>query len=75
MSRLVKSPLKIERIRKVVEITEVGFLETFLAARPVMTERDLVRIIATEWLRQGAETPYNGNNYGYFSLQAGAFSK
>jgi len=69
-SRMVKSPLEIARIRKAVEITEAGFLEAFRAARPGMTERDLVRIIASEWLRQGAETPYNGNNYGYLALQA-----
>ena len=70
-SRMVKSPLEIERIRRAVEITEAGFKAAFQEIRPGMTERDLVRIIASEWLRLGAETPYNGNNYGYLALQAG----
>jgi Xaa-Pro aminopeptidase len=68
---MVKSQLEIERIRKAVEITQEGFLAAFRKAGPGMTERDLISIIATEWLRLGAETPYNGNNYGYLALQAG----
>lgn len=70
-SRMVKSPLEIARIRKAVEITEAGFAAAFRAAGPGMTERDLITVIAHEWLRLGAETPYNGNNYGYLALQAG----
>ncbi len=70
-SRMVKSVLEIERIRNAVEITEAGFAAAFRAAEAGMTERELITIIAEEWLRQGAETPYNGNNYGYLALQAG----
>ncbi len=70
-SRMVKSPLEIARIRKAVEITEAGFAAAFRAAGSGMTERDLITVIAQEWLRLGAETPYNGNNYGYLALQAG----
>ena len=70
-SRMVKSPLEVERIRKAVEITEAGLLAGFRAARAGRTERELVSAIAAEWLRQGAETPYSGNNYGYLAVQAG----
>ncbi|MQG87985.1 MAG: aminopeptidase P family protein [SAR202 cluster bacterium] len=70
-SRMVKSQLEIERIRQAVTITEAGFTAAFRIARPDITERDLITEIAQEWLRLGAETPYNGNNYGYLALQAG----
>ena len=70
-SRMVKSAMEIARIRKTVEIAESGYLAAFRAAAPGMTERDLIAIIAEEWLMQGGETPYNGNNYEYLALQAG----
>lgn len=70
-SRMVKSPLEIERIRKAVAITEKGFATAFQFAKAGITEHDLISEIAQEWLRSGADTPYNGNNYGYLSLQAG----
>ena len=70
-SRMLKSAMEIARIRKTVEITESGYLAAFRAAAPGMTERDLIAIIAEEWLMQGGETPYNRNNYEYLALQAG----
>jgi len=74
-SRMVKSPLEIERIREAVEITEVGFLEAFLADRQGMTKRDLARFIASEWLRKvlRRRTTASTTNTLYFRRRA--FSK
>ena len=55
--RMVKSPLEIERIRRAVEIAEAGFAAAFKSAKAGMTERELVNVVATEWLRRGGWTP------------------
>jgi Xaa-Pro dipeptidase len=69
--RAIKSGTEIQRIRRACEITEAGYRVGFHAIRAGSTERELVNIIVTEWLRLGAGTPYNANNRGYLSLQAG----
>jgi Xaa-Pro dipeptidase len=68
--QMVKSPLEIERIRKACEITCHSIAEGFKAARPGMTERELIAIIVCEMLKQGAEDPINATNRGSLALQA-----
>ncbi|MBI4219200.1 MAG: aminopeptidase P family protein [Chloroflexi bacterium] len=69
--RIVKSVLEIERIARSCEITCAGMKAGFEALKPGMSERDLVRIVVSEWLRLGADSAYNSNNIGYLSVQSG----
>ena len=48
-----------------------GIEAAFREVRPGMLEQDIVRMIVMEWLRLGAESPYNSNNEGYLAVQSG----
>lgn len=71
MARIIKSEAEIGRIARACEITCAGIRAGFDAVHPGMAERDLVAVIATEWVRQGADSAYNSTNVGYLSVQSG----
>ncbi|MBI2964627.1 MAG: aminopeptidase P family protein [Chloroflexi bacterium] len=70
-ARMGKSEFEVERIARACEITCAGMQAGFESIRPGMTERDLLRVIASEWLRLGADSAYNSTNPGYLSVQSG----
>jgi Xaa-Pro aminopeptidase/Xaa-Pro dipeptidase len=52
--RMVKSPLEVERIRRSVEAAVAGYRAGLEAAKPGMTEKELVSVIASTMYRSGA---------------------
>ncbi len=69
-ARMLKSDLEVERITRACEITCNGIQRGFECFQAGMTERDLIRIIVTEWLNAGGDSAYNATNYGYLAVQA-----
>jgi len=69
-AQMVRSPLEVERFARSCEITEAGVAAAFSSIRAGVTERDVLRVMVGEWLRLGADTPYNSTNHGYICVQA-----
>jgi Xaa-Pro aminopeptidase len=68
--QMVKSPLEIDRIRKACEITCRSIEKCFTEAEVGMTEYDLLSVLITSMLKDGAEDPINATNRGSLALQA-----
>lgn len=68
--RMVKSPEEVARVARACEITEAGIKAGFEAIRPGKTEREILNVIVSEWLRLGADDPYYSTNGAYMALQA-----
>jgi Xaa-Pro aminopeptidase len=52
--RMLKSPREVERVRRIVGATTAGYRAGLEAAKPGMTERELVSIVASTMYAQGA---------------------
>lgn len=52
--RMLKSPAEIERIRRIVRATTAGYRAGLEAAKPGMTERELVALVGSAMFAQGA---------------------
>jgi len=72
-AQMVRSPLEVERFATACEITEAGIIAAFSFARAGVTEREILNVMVGEWLRLGADTPYNSTNHGYMCVQAERF--
>jgi len=72
-AQMVRSPLEVERFARACEITEAGIKAAFSFVRAGVTEREILSVMVGEWLRLGADTPYNSTNHGYICVQAQRF--
>jgi Xaa-Pro aminopeptidase len=70
-ARMVKSSLEIDRISRACRITCEGYKKGFSSIVSGMTEKELLRVIACEWIEQGAEPGYTSTNPGYLAVNSG----